>query len=212
MRRIAALLACAALASGCGGSDDELQQVGTSAGLTRYEVASHGFSIGVPPKWRVVSVEEALPEAEEERIARENPEFAPLLEGVSSGEGPIKLFAFDPAVHERFATNVNVVAVGLPANATLEQFIRVNENQIKTFGGRASGVESKPARLPAGPARRLAYRLRLTTEGRERTVATLQYLLIGGGNGYVVTFSTLPELSDRYAPTFERTVRSLRLR
>ncbi len=211
MRRIAALLACAALA-GCGGSDDQPQRVGTSAGLIRHEVASHGFSIGVPPEWRVVSVEEALPEAEQERIARENPEFAPLLEGVSSGEGPIKLFAFDPAVHDRFATNVNVIAIGLPANATLGQFVKVNENQIKTFGARASGVESKPARLPAGPARRLAYRLRLTTGGRERTVATLQYLLVGGGKGYVVTFSTLPELSERYAPTFDRAVMSLRLR
>src|ERR687897_2045366 len=98
MRRLAALAACLALGGGCAGSDeaDEPRQVGESAGLEVYEVASQGFSIGVPPEWRVVSVDEALPEEEREQLARDNPDFAPLLDAMFSGRQPIKLFAFDP--------------------------------------------------------------------------------------------------------------------
>ena len=212
VRRLVALLACAALAA-CGGSNEEdrPRQVGQSAGLEVYGVASQGFSIGVPPDWRVISVDEALPEGEREQLSRENPDFAPLLEAISSGEQPIKLFAFDPDVQDAFATNVNVVAVDLPSGTTLAQFVEANKADIEAFGARVGAMESAPAQLPSGPAERLAYRLRLTTGGRRQTVATLQYLLVGGDKGYVVTFSTLPDLSDRYGPVFDRTIRSLSL-
>ncbi|MEX0674423.1 MAG: hypothetical protein WD067_06585 [Gaiellaceae bacterium] len=213
MRRLAALAACLALA-GCGGSDDETdqpRQVGESAGLEVYEVSSQGFSIGVPPEWRVISVDEALPEADREELARDNPELAPLLEAIVSGEQPIKLFAFDPEVEDRFATNVNVLAVDLPSDVGLEDFVAANEADIEGFGGRVGPIASEAADLRSGPARRLTYRVRVTSEGRERTVATLQYVLVGDGKGYVVTFSTLPNLSGRYGPTFDRIVRSLRV-
>jgi hypothetical protein len=157
-------------------------------------------------------VDEALPEKEREQLARDNPDFAPLLDAMSSGEQPIKLFAFDPEAQRSFATNVNVVAVDLPSGTTLEQFVAANEADIEAFGGRVGEIESKAAQLPSGPARSLAYGVRLTTGGSERTIATLQYLLVGGDKGYVVTFSTLPDLSERYDPVFDRTIRSLRLR
>jgi hypothetical protein len=213
MRRLAALAACLALAGGCGGSDDadEPRQVGESAGLEVYEVASQGFSIGLPPEWRVVSVDEALPEQEREQLARDNPDFAPLLDALSSGDQPIKLFAFDPEVQRGFATNVNVVAVDLPSGVTLEDFVAGNHADIEGFSGRVGPIESKATQLPGGPARSLAYGIRVTTGGSERIVATLQYLVVGKGKGYVVTFSTLPDLTERYEPVFDRTVRSLGL-
>ena len=199
------------MAAGCGGSDeaDQPRQVGESGGLEVYEVASQGFSIGVPPEWRVVSVDEALPKEEREELARENADFAPVLEAIFSGDQPIKLFAFDPEVRDGFATNVNVVAIELPSDVTLDQFISANKSDIEGFGGLASKVVLEPAQLPSGQAERLDYRLRITTAGREQEVATQQYLLVGGDNGYVVTFSTLPQHSERYAPEFDRIVRSL---
>jgi hypothetical protein len=213
MRRLAALAACLALAGGCGGSDDADQprQVGQSAGLEVYEVASQGFSIGVPREWQVISVDEALPEADREELARDNPELAPMLEAIVSGDQPIKLFAFDPEVEDRFATNVNILAVDLPADVGLDEFVTANEADIEGFSGRVGPIASEAADLPSGPARRLTYRIRVTTEGSERAVATLQYLLVGDAKGYVVTFSTLPSLSGRYDPTFDRIVRSLRV-
>jgi hypothetical protein len=106
---------------------------------------------------------------------------------------------------------VNVVAVDLPPDARLEDFVAANKADIEGFSGRVGEIESKAVELPSGPARSLAYGVRVTTGGSERTVATLQYLLVGEDKGYVVTFSTLPELSERYEPVFERTVRSLSL-
>lgn len=212
MTRLAFVVACVAAAAACGGSEDEPRQVATTpAGLTEYEVASQGFSIGVPPQWRVVSVDEALPEGERRQLARDNPEFAPLLEAIGSEAQPIKLIAFDPEVHEAFATNVNVVVVPLPSGTSLQDFVAANQADIRHFSGRVGPLRSKPARLPIGAAHRLEYRLRLTAGGRRFTAATLQYLVVGPDRGYVVTFTTLPELSDRYSPTFDRTIRALRL-
>jgi hypothetical protein len=210
VNRLALVLAFVATA--CGGSEDEPRQVGESAGLTRYQVSSQGFSIGVPPEWRVVSVDEALPEAERRQLARDNPEFAPLLEAIGSDAQPIKLIAFDPEVQEAFATNVNVVVVPLPSGTSLREFVAANLADIRGFSGRVGQLRSRPAQLPSGAAHRLEYGLRLTAGGRRFTAATLQYLVVGPDRGYVVTFTTLPELSDRYSPTFDRTIRSLRLR
>jgi hypothetical protein len=211
--RLALVVACVAAAAACGGSEDEPRQVATTpAGLTVYEVASQGFSLAVPPEWRVVSVDEALPDDERRQLARDNPEFAPLLEAIGSDAQPIKLFAFDPEIREAFATNVNVVVVPLPSGTSLQEFVAANQADIRRFSGRVGPLRSKPARLPSGAARRLEYRLRLTAGGRRFTVATLQYLVAGSDRGYVVTFSTLPKLSGRYGPTFRRTIESLRLR
>jgi hypothetical protein len=211
--RLALVLAFVAAAAACGGSEDEPRQVATTpAGLTVYEVASQGFSIAVPPEWRVISVDEALPEDERSQLARDNPEFAPLFEAIGSDAQPIKLFAFDPMVRKAFATNVNVVVVPLPSGTSRQEFVAANLADIRRFSGRVGPLRSNPARLPSGAAHRLEYRLRLTSGGRRFTTATLQYLVAGPDRGYVVTFTTLPELSSRYGPTFDRTIRSLRLR
>lgn len=211
----AGALTLVALAAACGGGDggeeEQPRQVGESAGLEVYEVSSQGFSIGVPPEWRVISVDEALPEDVREELSRDNPELAPMLEAVVSGEQPVKLFAFDPEVEDRFATNVNVLAVDLPSDVGLDEFVAANEADIEAFSGRVGPIASEQAQLQGGTARRLTYRVRVKSEGRERTVATLQYLLVGTGKGYVVTFSTLPNMSGRYEPTFDRIVASLRV-
>ena len=213
MRRLAALAACLAVAAGCGGSDEPEQpeQVGEAGGLEVYEVASQGFSIGVPPDWRVVSVDEALPEEERERLARENPDLAPMLDALDDESQPIKLFAFDPDVRDGFATNVNVIAVDLPGEVGLDEFVSANKADVERFPGLSGDVESARMELPAGAAERLDYRLRITSGGAEQEVATRQFLVAGDGTGYVVTFSTLPRHSERYAPAFERIARSLTL-
>jgi hypothetical protein len=209
----ACALTLAALAAGCGGSDEPEQplQVGEAGGLEVYEVSSQDFSIGVPPEWRVISVDEALPEEERKELARENPDFAPMLEALADESQPIKLFAFDPDVRDGFATNVNVIAVELPDGVGLDEFVSANKGDIERFSGLSADVETASVELPGGPAERLDYRLQVTSAGTAQEVATRQYLTLGDGAGYVVTFSTLPQHSARYDPVFERIVRSLSL-
>ena len=207
----ACALTLAALAAGCGGSDDPEQprQVGEAGGLEVYEVSSQGFSIGVPPDWRVVSVDEALPEEDRQELARENPDFAPMLEALADESQPIKLFAFDPDVRDGFATNVNVIAVELPGGVGLEEFVSANKGDIERFSGLSGEVDSASVELPSGAAERLDYRLRVTSGEAEQEVATRQYLLVADEKGYVVTFSTLPQHSTRYEPEFDQIARSL---
>ena len=210
--RAATLLGLAALAAGCGGSDEEQpRQVGAAGGLKVYEVASQGFELGLPPEWKVSSVDQALPAAERERLARENPEFAEAFEAVGSDESPVKLLAFDPKVEKEFATNVNVIAVPLPNGTTLEEFVEANRADLAGLESIQGDVDSEPVELPAGPGERMQYRLGITTEGEQLTVSTTQYYVVAGDRGYIVTFSTLPELLSRHEPEFERIAESLRL-
>ena len=43
---------------------------------------------------------------------------------------------------------------------------------------------------------------------REEDVRSLQYMFRQDGAGYILTYSTLPPLATKYAPTFEKSAQS----
>lgn len=94
---------------------------------------------------------------------------------------------------------------------TFDAFADANRAEAEQFPGREGELEAERAALPAGQALRLPYAIRLAAEGAERRVATLQYALLGASRGYVVTFSTLPGLRDRYAMTFDRSIETFEI-
>jgi hypothetical protein len=208
---IAVLVVTIAFAGACGGGDDEPRRKGEAGGLTIYEVRSQSFSIGVPGHWRTLTADEALPPEARKELVDENPHLAPVMDAVFSEDGPIKLFAFDPAIWKGFATNVNVVAAPLPPETTFDEFAEVTRAEADAYPGRVGAVRVSEVELPGGRAQRLSYRTRIAAAGAEQVVATLQYVLLGKDMGYVVTYSTLPELSERYARPFDRSIRSFRV-
>jgi hypothetical protein len=207
------LTAVVHILAACGGGDDgsdspsSKRDAGT---LTVYELSDPSFSLGVPKSWTAITREELRETGAVERFSRDNPAVAPLLDGILRSGSPMKFIALDPAVRQGFATNVNVVVEDVPDDMELSDLARSSAADLRTLGvvrGLRTGIVS----LPAGEAVKITYRMQLRYGTVTRSVATLQYALIADGKSYVVTYSTLPGLKQRYASAFEDSAQSFRV-
>ena len=171
----------------------------------RHAVPGQGLSLAVPAPW--VAIDASLPAATIERLRRENPKLAPYLGQLSGPSSAAKFLALDPAVQGGFATNVNVVVAPIPS-VTFDQFRTAIVNEIRSIVGSVK-VDHRPVTIGGVRGVRLAYPFRITV-GRSYTVSTLQYAFPWQGRSIVVTYTTLPRLKARYAPTFARSAASIR--
>ena len=198
----------------CGGGEEAAEgprQAGTEKGLTVYEVDSGGFSIAVPPGWDTVSADDLLDSGDLDVVAAENPEFEPYFRMLAGPDSPLKFVALDPDIRQGFATNLLVGVEDLPDGMKLDDYERATRLQISSLGTLQGEIEVGEAALPAGEARTMSYRMRLTVGGTETVFATRQYYLVDGDKGYVITFTTLPGLVDAYANSFVRSADTFRL-
>jgi hypothetical protein len=213
MRR--ALLSLTAIVLGltaCGGGDGgnspySKRDIGA---LTVYELSEPGFSLGVPKSWTAITRDELRETGAIERFSKDNPAFASVLGGILRSGSPMKFIALDPAAKQGFVTNVNVVVQDVPDDMELSDLARSSAADLKTLGV-VRGLRTSMVSLPAGDAVKITYRMQLRYGSATRSVATLQYALISGGNSYVFTYSTLPDLEQEYASAFTDSAQSLRL-
>jgi hypothetical protein len=199
MRRLLiAILAAAVVAS----------LVGTALAAERFKrhpVRGQGLSLAVPATW--VAVDAAVPAATLAKLRRENPRLAPYLGQLSGPNSAAKFLALDPAVQGGFATNVNVVVAPIPS-VTFDTYRTAIVAEIQSIVGSAK-VTHRPVTIHGARGLRISYPFRITI-GRTYTVATLQYAFPRAGKSVVVTYTTLPRLKSRYAPTFARSAASIR--
>ena len=206
-RALALLLALLALTA-CGGDDDGPEQVADEGGLATYEVASYGFSIGVPSDWQVLSADEALNEEVLDAIRETDPELAPVIDQIGSESSPIKLFALAPGADEGFTTNLNVVVIDdVPEGTTREDYFAASTRQLDDLG--VTEVEEERVDLPAGEAMVLRYEHSLG--GAPQLLAALQYFLFENGTAYTLTYTTPPSAAERHADEFQRSAESFRI-
>ena len=192
----------------CGGGDDEPEQIAEEDGLTTYEVASSGFSIGVPSDWRALSADEVVDDEVLDAIRESDPELAPVIDQIGTESSPIKLFALAPEPDDGFTTNLNVVAIDdVPEGTTREDYFAASASQVEAFG--VSGIEEERLDLPAGEAMSLRYEH--TLGGAGQPLAALQYVLFENGVGYTLTYTALASAAESYSADFERSAQSFRI-
>jgi hypothetical protein len=213
---------CVCLASACGGGGAEgdsraaepaprAEQPEPADRLVEHAVESAGFALSVPSGWKTISADDALEEGTLVRLLADNPDLETYRDVFEDPSSSFKFVAADPAAKDGFATNVNVVVTSVPASVTPEQYADAIGSEIASLASVEGEVSQAQTFLPAGPAQRLEYGMRLAYAGSEQTVATTQYGLLVDGKSYVVTFATLPELAGDYAARFAEIARSLRL-
>lgn len=209
------------LLAGCGGDGDESANepaptpaTTTAAGsgdLEVYEVESAGFSLAVPASWNATSVDDFRESGALEDAAEENPNLAPFLEALSQPNSIMKFIAGDPELRQDFATNVNVIVEELPAGIGAEDYEAANLANIRQ-GLRVEGeIAEERVDLAAGPALRLEYDHGVAQAGEQLTLSVVQFIVTGEGEGYVVTYTTVPEALADYEPQFDESARSFRL-
>ena len=200
-RAILISLGIVALVTGCGGGGSE---PAASGEWTRHDIRDSNASVSLPAEWK------ALEDFDEQTLSdftKENEEFAPYVEPLLRND-VFKLFALDPHIEEAFATNLNVIAA--PLGMPLRDWVARDTASTRRVAVPGS-LRTKYVRTPAGEAARVSWLLELSSGGEKKTVRTLQYMFQDEGNGYVLTYSTLPSLAARYEPTFKKSAESFRL-
>jgi hypothetical protein len=173
---------------------------------------SDGFAIAFPPAWRAIdpkNAEDALDE-----MSKENPELANLVRTqIGSLSDLIRLLAVDsksPSLSQDFATNANVIVQPVPSGVTFEEFVQANAQQLRTIPGVTTSLEDEAVSMPAGRAALVRSRLPIRTGNAETIAAVSQYLLLSRGRGYILSFTTTPELEASYVSVFDAITRTFR--
>ena len=155
--RAAGVLLAVLVLAGCGGDGaDDPQKVGQTAALTQYEVASEGFSVGVPPAWKALSADQRPTQEQIDEALGDNPAFQPYLEAMAGEDSLIKFMAVDPGGDPQLPTNLNIVVESPPTGVTREQYFDATNAQIDQLVP-TGNVEADQVSLPAGEALHLSY-------------------------------------------------------
>jgi hypothetical protein len=182
---------------------------GAVATQRTYSIPGYGISLGLPSTWKSVNYREILKPGVLQAFAHDNPDLAGSFAVMAQPNSPIKFFAYDPQVANRFATNANVVVIPIGARLSVAQFRRRLASALSTVSS-VSQLRSSTVRLRAGPAARLTYHLRVTVGSRSITVQTLQYGFLHAGRSIVFTYTTLPTTQRFYAGVFATSAQSIR--
>ena len=175
-----------------------------------YEVESAGFAIAVPESWNAASVDDFRESGALEQAAEENPDLAPMLEALARPDSIMKFIAGDPELRKDFATNVNVIREELPAGMDQEGDEAANLANIGQALRVEGDIEEERVDVEAGEALRIAYEHGITQGGEERRFAVVQYIVAREGEGYVITYTTVPDALAGYEPQFDESARSFR--
>ena len=212
-RHASALVLAALLLAGCGGGSEgvgEPEAQRTTGGQTTYKVDSAGFSIAVPESWKTISADEFSKGGGMEDVIRDTPVLRPYAEAFEGPNSVLKFVAVDPKVRNKFATNLNIIVEEVPAGMTIEGYQQALLSQLRAFEALQGEIETERVELPAGPAARLTYHLKLLAGGRQVTTSTLQYAIVLDGAAHILTYTTTPDLAFTYQDTFAESVRSFR--
>jgi hypothetical protein len=196
------------LLAGCAFGGESTPEATGDSGLTRYEISAGRFAIGVPETWHATSAAR-MKKAAIRRFAQQNPAFAPYTNAVGKKNSPFKFFAYDPVVHNRFSTNLNVVVQAVPTRTTWAAYKRSAIREVKSVAD--SRVNTEELQLPAGKALRADYRIRFVLNGRKRTVSTTQYGLLLENKSYILTYTTLPSVRSKCLDWFKLSAESFEL-
>jgi hypothetical protein len=165
---------------------------------TTHSVPAVRFSIETPRAW--IDITSASSKVLSD-LATAEPSLASLVKVVKSNK-LIKFFGIDPSGK----ANVNVIAAPIGAES-LHAWVSANVAQLKGSTELRGAVSVAPITLPSGPAYVVSYD---ETVGDSPKVVTLQYYAIHNGESYVITFTTSPSLTSKYASTFLQSARSIR--
>jgi hypothetical protein len=155
-----------------------------------------GFAVTLPDGWirydlAGADLEQRLGAATGNMTPEAQEGLKQQLEALSAAG--LTFFAIGPNASPNFATNLNIIA--LPAGGmTLDTLEQLNVAQLEAMGTIAGDVTTERVTLPAGEALHLRYAIKTPgVDGVEIAPTVDQYLIVGGDQQFIVTFSGLDD-------------------
>lgn len=215
------------LVAACGGSDDGGSTEGAAPAtettdtaatdtaesaddLQTLDVESAGFSLGIPSSWKGISGDDFAKSGALDEFGKENPSLAPYLNALQADNSPMKLLAADPELEDNFATNVNVLVQEVPEGTSAKDYLEENRSGLSSQLDIEGTIESEEVDHEVGDAAVARYHANLNAGGEQQTFSFVQYYFVKGTDAYVVTYTTLPQVEDRYQDDFEASAASFR--
>lgn len=186
-------------------------------GWVLYQKPADGFAIALPPTWTQFDMDSETVRTPLKAVQALNPEIAVMLGAQTQTllASSLKFWAGDlrpQALITGFATNVNIFQASLTLQAPLDPYLQAAMRRLNTLPGVVKPISKRYVDLTVGEVGELKFQLKITTtEGQPITAAVTQYLVIGEGEAYVITFTTTADQARRQARTFEKIGQSFRL-
>ncbi len=187
-------------------------------GWQLYQNFEMDFSLTLPPNWAVLDLTADDFQLALEEVVKNNPEMDDFLSSdylanlVAVG---IKLIAMDTSyesLSSGSATNLNFLILDLPFQIPLDDYIKLNIDQLKNMLGEDLTISQETVKIIGQDAVRLAYTTELASLfGEQIQVYYLQYYLLIGKTQYVLTFTTTGEQFEEYEPLFDQIAQTLQL-
>lgn len=184
------------------------------AGWATQDLSSEGFTLALPPDWKVIPPGDVEPAVDELRA--ENPELADLIEGQLQGSLSqlVRFFAFDtdaPTLAQGFATNVNVVVEPLQTDdVAFAAYVDANIRNLKQVPGVTVTLKDDNLALPGGRAALINSEFTLNSADGVRKIDVTQYVMLRGRRGLILSMTTTPEHAATYAQTFTDIAKTFR--
>lgn len=173
-----------------------------------HRVPAADLRLALPGTWKALNAKSVFNDQALAEAVEANPNLQGIIAQLASPSSPVKFFAIDPKLRDRFATNVNVVVAPLPRRMSQAEFLR---GAVSSYGALEIRNERfASVRLPAGQAVQAILQLRFGTPSGKRWVSVRQYSFMHDGSAVTVTYTTLPEAERGYRPAFVASARSIR--
>jgi hypothetical protein len=197
---------------------------GLLPGWLRYESPDDGFSVDLPDTWMKLEVSGEDLEAALKIVSDNNPGLAEYMnegqfrKGLSNLErAGVRLLLYDTSVDvytTLFATNLNIIRMGVPGDMKLEEFVDKNLEELKRAmgSGLVTDIRREPLKMGGVAARKIYYTYRIQLGNNYSVdVDVTQYLLVKNGSQYILTFSTSSDEGPYRANEFDKVARTFKL-
>lgn len=148
------------------------------------EVKEKAFSIEVPHDWMKDKVREGL---------------------------DLFVYAPVPASDKIALTNMGVVAGKVNKELSLSNFYKANVDNLPVAFENFTEISKGTGGIPKIPTNWIIFKRKLSTEAGVITLQELQYYLIAGNYGYVITFSATPDEFITNRGIFEQIIQSFKV-
>lgn len=170
------------LLTGCG-SDPKAPDTTAPPGFTVFKDDKAGVAVAIPTDWQRVPLTDDLTKFNKtaNRLRLANPKLgtAMVLARIVAQAGG-RLFA----VEREGTTSLNLT-VDKAKEKTLDEIMATTKPALANVG--ATEIADEGLALPAGPAKRLKFKLPLTTDEGQVVLDEVQYYLLKDGKAYILT-------------------------